>query len=79
MKKVNLLSRAEMKKVMGGTEPIDFSDKTCLWCQADEVAGDCWYRRDTTADAMSECEKIYPNGSNIVANYSTCAPGCHMN
>ncbi len=74
MKKVNLLSRAEMKKVMGGSE----AEGSCLYCQADNVAGNCWYRKNTTPAAQGECEEIYPNGINVTGSYSGCF-GCVMN
>lgn len=78
MKKLNLLSKAEMKKVIGGTEDIGGS---CLYCATTNYGQSCWYRKDTSPDAMGECQEIYPNEDPqaMGAGYSPCLPGCTMN
>ena len=52
MKKVNLLSKAEMKKVLGGYESIGRCDSDCLAvgseCGTAELKGKCTWVPDST-------------------------------
>lgn len=69
MKKVNLLSRAEMRQVIGG---IVSMDQLCLYCVTDQHSS-CWYRKSTAPDSLGECNTIYPNDTGLVAMYGTCS------
>ncbi len=61
MKKVNLLSRAEMKKVLGGNGEGtgEIGGNTELKCTT-PGGTEYWRRACTQYNALSECNAIYP-------------------
>lgn len=82
MKKVNLLSRAEMKKVMGGNEPGTGEiggegGGKCLYCHTSSY-NSCWYRANP-GDAAQDCQEIYPNSTITYSEYGLCWSTCRMN
>ncbi len=63
MKKVNLLSRAEMKKVMGGVEPAGHTELKCTTPDGTEY----WRWKCAASDPTADCKAIYPAFSSGVS------------
>lgn len=78
MKNGILLSKAEMRGILGGSEETDtLENGQCLYC-ASENYYSCWYRSSTTGNAVDECKRIYPNEQNVDGVYSGCFSSCTM-
>lgn len=67
------LNRTEMKRLMAGSAGTEGAN--CLHCYS-SCGASCWYRRDTTLPANSECETIYPNCTIDDAFYDMCSTIC---
>lgn len=74
-----VLTREELKKVLGGDGSGGGGGTTCLVCATPGRVG-CRYRQDPTGDPTEACCEIYPAYcGQLTGNWGECTAGCTMN
>lgn len=77
MKKVNLLSKSEMKSILGGSSSASVAPPPiCLHCRTAAHGDECFKVDDTSGYAIDACAARYSGTQIGAANWFECDESC---